>query len=98
MNYKKEFPKRLKQARIEKGKTQKEMAIELNIERPSYVTYETGKTYPKFENLMKIAEILEISIDYLVGLKDNKKVNNENYNQSNNNIAIMNIRKGKNDD
>lgn len=73
MNYKEEFPKRLKQRRIEKGKTQKEMAIALDIERPSYVTYETGKTYPKFENLIKIAEILEVSIDYLVGLKEKEE-------------------------
>lgn len=94
MNYKEEFPKRLKEQRIAKGKTQKEMAIALDIERPSYVTYETGKTYPKFENLMKIAEILEISIDYLVGLKEKEetiKVKETKIANINNNNGTINM-------
>ena len=34
--------------------------------------YETGTSFPKFENLMKIADILNVSIDYLVGLSNKK--------------------------
>ena len=81
MNYKEIFPKRLKEVRIAKGKNQNEMAIALDIARPSYANFERGKTYPKFENLIKIAEELEISIDYLVGIRDDKNIikKTENY-------------------
>lgn len=72
MDYRKAFPKRLTQVRKEAGKTQDEMAILMDISRPSYTMYETGASYPKFENLMIIADILNISIDYLVGLSDVK--------------------------
>lgn len=82
MNYKETFPARLKEAREQKGITQKEMAIALNIARPSYVNYERGKTYPTFENLMKISEELNISIDYLCGINDYSRIikNNVEYN------------------
>ena len=73
MNYKKEFPKRLTEIRKEAGKTQDEMAIAMDVSRPSYTMYETGVNFPKFENLIKIAEILNVSIDYLVGLSNEKK-------------------------
>lgn len=67
------FSKRLKETRIKRGKSQEEMAIALDISRPSYTAYETGKSYPKFENLIKIAEELNISIDYLVDLSTKKE-------------------------
>ena len=58
--------------RKERQKTQDEMAVLMDISRPSYTQYETGVSFPKFENLMKIAEILDVSIDYLVGLTNKK--------------------------
>ena len=73
MDYKKAFPKRLTEVRKEAEKTQDEMAILIDISRPSYTAYETGAGFPKFENLMKIAEILDVSIDYLVGRSNKKK-------------------------
>lgn len=74
MDYKTAFPKRLTEIRKERGKTQDEMAIEMDIARPSYTMYETGVSFPKFENLMKIATILNVSIDYLVGLSNKKNI------------------------
>ena len=74
MDYRKAFPKRLTEARKEAGKTQDEMAVLMDVSRPSYTMYETGVNFPKFENLMKIAEILNVSIDYLVGLSNKKNV------------------------
>jgi transcriptional regulator with XRE-family HTH domain len=93
MDYKNIFPKRLKETRISRGKSQEQMAIALNISRPSYTTYETGKSYPKFENLMKIAEELNISIDYLVGLSETATNPSTTYNinQHNNKNAVINI-------
>lgn len=72
MDYKKAFPKRLTEARKENNKTQDEMAIILDISRPAYTQYETGVNFPKFEKLVKLAETLNVSIDYLAGLSNKK--------------------------
>ncbi len=77
MDYKTAFPKRLTEVRKEAGKTQDEMAILIDIARPSYTMYETGVSFPKFENLMKIAQILDVSLDYLTGLSNKKKLEKE---------------------
>ena len=74
MDYKKAFPKRLTEVRKERKKTQDETAIILDISSPAYKQYETGVNFPKLENLVKISETLEISIDYLVGLSNKKKI------------------------
>ena len=52
------------------GLTQKEMAEELKIPLNTYKNYESnGLRYcePGLEILAKIADILKVSIDYLVG-------------------------------
>ncbi len=72
MDYKKAFPKRLTEVRKEAELTQDQMAVAIDISRPSYTQYETGVCFPKFENLIKIAQTLNVSIDYLVGLSNKK--------------------------
>ena len=62
--------KRLKELRIEKGLTQNALAEKLNVTQQTYSDYETGKTNPNVETLIMLADILECSIDYLVGRTD----------------------------
>ncbi len=62
--------KRLKECRTEKGLTQKGLATQLNTTQQTYSDYETGRTEPDSETLIKIADILAISIDYLLGRSD----------------------------
>ncbi|OOC42443.1 hypothetical protein XO08_07695 [Thermosipho sp. 1074] len=64
---------RLKQLRVEKGLTQYDMAKKLNIARSTYANWEQGTTSPSDEFLAKLAEILETSVDYLVGNTDIKE-------------------------
>lgn len=61
------FADRLRQTRISQHLTQAEMAARLGIERSSYTYYETGKTQPNLKTLKKLKQILDVSIDYLVG-------------------------------
>ena len=61
------FSDRLKEERKKAKITQVQMAKKLNITRPAYTQYETGKTQPSLENAKKIADILKISLDYLTG-------------------------------
>lgn len=62
--------KRLKEVRLEKKKSQRNMADFLNITQQTYSDYETGRTNPDIDTLSKIADFLETTIDYLVGRSD----------------------------
>lgn len=53
--------------RKQKQVTQEEIARILNIKQNSYSKYEQGITEPNIENLIKLANYYNVSIDYLVG-------------------------------
>lgn len=61
------FSERLVNARKQLNKTQLEMAEEIGISATAYKKYETGNGQPTMQNLLKIADMLEISIDELCG-------------------------------
>lgn len=62
--------KRLKQLRDEFGFDQKEMGKKLNITSSAYGYYEQGRNEPPLETLVKIAEIFNVTTDYLLGRSD----------------------------
>ena len=51
------------------GKTQKEVADFLGIERSTYAKYESGASEPAFETLRRLAEYFETSTDELMGFE-----------------------------
>ncbi len=61
------FRERLLEQRKLYGYTQRDMAERLGISQPSYVRYENGTSEPTQENLVKIADIFDVSTDYLLG-------------------------------
>ena len=61
------FRERLLEQRKLYGYTQRDMAERLGISQPSYVRYENGTSEPTQENLLKIADIFDVSTDYLLG-------------------------------
>lgn len=62
-----EFSERLKKLRKDTGLTQVEVANKLGISQPAYASWERGIKKPTQDNLIKIAQILNVSVDYLVG-------------------------------
>jgi transcriptional regulator with XRE-family HTH domain len=56
-----------KTAREAKGLTQKECADKLGITLRAWQTYEQGVSEPKQELLCKIADMFDVSLDYLLG-------------------------------
>lgn len=66
---------RLRQCRKEKGLPQSEVAIYCDITEKTYQNYELMTREPKLEILVKIADIFEVSLDYLAGRTDEKAVN-----------------------
>lgn len=57
----------IKNLRKCENKTQIELANLLGISQSSYQSYEAGLTEPNIENLKKLADYYNVSIDYLVG-------------------------------
>lgn len=61
------FHERLKLARIKKKITQQELAVMVNTTKASISNYENNRSSPSFEMLIKLADSLECSTDFLIG-------------------------------
>ncbi len=60
------FSKRLNELRKAKGISAKYMAETLGIELRSYRNYESGDREPSLRTVVKLADILDVSTDYLL--------------------------------
>lgn len=70
MNTKKYFADRFKSRRLQLGLNQREISEKLNIQRSTITNYENGNITPTAEKLPEIANILNTSVDYLLGRSD----------------------------
>lgn len=62
-----EFGPRIRSLRIKNKMTQKQVASYLHIDRTTYTGYESGKRFPDARTLCKLADLLDVSVDYLLG-------------------------------
>lgn len=58
---------KLIEVRKSRGLTQKDIADAIGVSRQAYANYEAGNREPDLKNLLKIAEYLGVSTDYLLG-------------------------------
>jgi transcriptional regulator with XRE-family HTH domain len=68
------FIERLKQLREAKNLTQLRLAMELNVSQETISGYEIGKAVPPAEMLVKLADTLDTSVDYILGRTDIKSM------------------------
>ena len=61
---------RLRECREKAGLTQKQVAITLKLAGPSVSNWESGKTKPSRENIQKLADLYNVSVDYLLCRED----------------------------
>ncbi len=61
------FCERLIEQRKLNKMTQRQVALRLNIKQPSYIRYEKGDAEPSLESLVVLADLFDVSIDYLLG-------------------------------
>lgn len=61
---------KLKELRLEKGLSQKEVSTALGLTRSAFTNYENGYREPSLETLKKICQFFDVSADYLLGLKN----------------------------
>jgi transcriptional regulator with XRE-family HTH domain len=64
------FGKRLLEARKKKGFSQEEVANQLHTKAPVIGRYERDEAKPGIEAAARLASVLDISLDYLVGNSD----------------------------
>lgn len=61
------FSVRLKELRLQHGLTQKELVELLGAKRNTYSDWENGKCKPNYEKLEKLADLFDVSLDWLFG-------------------------------
>ncbi|HJB57566.1 MAG TPA: helix-turn-helix domain-containing protein [Candidatus Flavonifractor intestinipullorum] len=58
---------RIKQVRLSRGLTQAQLGARCHMADSAIRRYESGRGNPTFETLQRIADALEITVEYLVG-------------------------------
>ena len=61
---------RLFELRTEKELSQRDIAKVFNVSQGTYNNWENGKTQPSIEQLISLASLFEVSVDYLIGNTD----------------------------
>ena len=68
-----EFKERLRDLRLKKHMKSKEVAQLVGISEPTYISYESRGSQPPYDVLCKIADVFDMSIDYLIRGKRKKQ-------------------------
>ena len=58
---------RFKEARLKSGKSVQEVREALGCSDAAIYLWETGKTEPRIDKLIKLSQLYGVSIDYLLG-------------------------------
>lgn len=65
--------KRLKEIRLQSGTTAKAAAEHLGILYRTYQKYENGEIDPPLSKAIALADLFDVSLDYLVGRSDDPR-------------------------
>ena len=65
---------RLREIRRAKGISQLKLAMDLNTTQNTISRYETGEREPGINELIKLADYFNVSVDYLIERTDNPKI------------------------
>lgn len=66
------FAKRLRELMAERGENQTTLAEKINMRRQTVSLYTTGQSEPLASKVAEIARALDVSADYLLGLREVK--------------------------
>lgn len=64
------FSERLKELRLSKNLSAKQLGDELNVSDSTIIRWENGLRIPNAENIHNIAVFFEVSADFLLGITD----------------------------
>ncbi|WP_449451806.1 helix-turn-helix domain-containing protein [Streptococcus suis] len=66
------LPSRLKELRLQHNLTQAQLGEKVGVKQNTFTNWENGKRTPSIEDIIKLSILLDVSIDYLLGLTDSK--------------------------
>lgn len=69
------FSERIKELRLEKSLTHTQLGEIIGVKHFSIYSYEKGRACPEMKGLVALADYFEVSIDYLTGRSDRRKIN-----------------------
>lgn len=64
------FASRLRALREKAGLSQEQLAAELGFSQNQITRWETGKWTPQADALVVVAKVFNVSVDYLLGVRD----------------------------
>ena len=67
------FQRRLKEERLKKSLTQKQVGEGIGLKSNTVNQWETGERLPSLESLCRLSHFFDVTIDYLLGQSDRKK-------------------------
>lgn len=73
------MPNRIKDLRIEKRITQLQLSIELGVTQETISAYEHNRHLPSLSALIKMSEIFDASMDYIMGLSPVRQIQTTDY-------------------
>lgn len=88
---------RLRNSRLKNHLTQEELANKLNIDKVQISRWEQGHKVPRGERLAEIAQVLSVSVDYLLGVSDEPTIRVRVENLSLEEVAIITALRSGND-
>ena len=80
---------RIKEMRVRRGISQKELAQRINKSKSAVCGYETNAQIPPLEVLVSIASVLNVSLDYLVGFDEAGSISMRNLSEQQKNITNL---------
>ena len=72
-----EFNEIIQKLQKENGLTKKEVYEKLGVSNTTYWEYEKGTQKPTYDKLIILADLYNVSLDYLVGRTHNPEINHE---------------------
>ena len=64
------MPVNIKDIRVRRNLTQAQVANALGVSPVVYSRYETGSRQPSIEIIMQLADLFDVTVDYLLGRQD----------------------------
>ena len=69
------FAERVRALRKERNMTQNDVANAMGVATRQYQRFESGEQKPGFDNLQKLADALQVSVDWLMGRTEKREMN-----------------------
>lgn len=66
---------RIKELRLEQARTQVNVSTLIGVEQSYYSKYERGAQSVTLDIVIKLAELYNVSVDYIIGRTDKREVN-----------------------